>query len=59
MLLSNVYLHYALDLWFEHVVKVRLRDEAHLVRYIDDFVSSTDRMPSAWKRPASPVGEIR
>src|ERR1700688_3679168 len=38
VLLSNVYLHYALDLWFERVVKVRLRGEAHLVRYIDDFV---------------------
>jgi hypothetical protein len=38
VLLSNVYLHYVLDLWFERVVKVRLRGEAHLVRYIDDFV---------------------
>jgi RNA-directed DNA polymerase len=37
-LLSNLYLHYVLDLWFERVVKVRLRGEAHLVRYIDDFV---------------------
>ena len=37
-LLSNVYLHYVLDLWFERVVKVRLRGEARLVRYIDDFV---------------------
>jgi group II intron reverse transcriptase/maturase len=38
VLLSNVYLHYVLDLWFEHVVKPRLRGEAYLVRYIDDFV---------------------
>lgn len=38
MLLSNVYLHDALDLWFERVVKIRLRGQAHLVRYIDDFV---------------------
>ena len=37
-LLSNVYLHYVLDLWFERVVKPRLRGEAYLVRYIDDFV---------------------
>ena len=37
VLLSNVYLHYVLDLWFEHVVKPRLRGEAYLVRYIDDF----------------------
>jgi hypothetical protein len=28
-----------LDLWFERVVKSRLRVEARLVRYIDDFVS--------------------
>jgi RNA-directed DNA polymerase len=27
-----------LDLWFERVVKSRLRGEAYLVRYIDDFV---------------------
>src|ERR1700719_4660131 len=38
VLLSNVYLHYVLDLWFERVVKGRLRGEARLVRYIDDFV---------------------
>jgi len=38
VLLSNVYLHYVLDLWFAHVVKPRLRGEAYLVRYIDDFV---------------------
>jgi hypothetical protein len=33
-----VYLHYVLDLWFERVAKPRLRGEAYLVRYIDDFV---------------------
>src|SRR5262249_37764030 len=38
VLLSNVYLHYVLDLWFERVVKPRLRGEAYLVRYIDDLV---------------------
>jgi len=38
VLLSNVYLHYVLDLWFERVVKRRLRGEASLVRYVDDFV---------------------
>jgi RNA-directed DNA polymerase len=38
VLLSNLYLHYTLDLWFERVVKPRLRGEAYLVRYIDDFV---------------------
>jgi RNA-directed DNA polymerase len=38
VLLSNVYLHYVLDLWFECVVKPRLQGEAYLVRYLDDFV---------------------
>jgi len=38
VLLSNVYLHYVLDRWFERVVKPRLRGEACMVRYIDDFV---------------------
>ena len=38
VMLSNVYLHYVLDLWFERVVKPRLRGEAYMVRYIDDFV---------------------
>jgi group II intron reverse transcriptase/maturase len=38
VLLSNLYLHYVLDLWFERVVKLRLRGEAYRVRYIDDFV---------------------
>jgi RNA-directed DNA polymerase len=37
-LLSNLYLHYVLDLWFERVVQPRLRGEAYVVRYIDDFV---------------------
>jgi RNA-directed DNA polymerase len=36
VLLSNLYLHYVLDLWFERVVKPRLQGEAYLVRYIDD-----------------------
>jgi RNA-directed DNA polymerase len=38
VMLSNVYLHYVLDLWFERVVKPRLRGEAYMLRYIDDFV---------------------
>ena len=31
MLLSNLYLHYVLDLWSERVVKPRLRGEACMV----------------------------
>ena len=33
--LSNVYLHDVLDLWFEKVVKPRCRGEACLLRYAD------------------------
>jgi group II intron reverse transcriptase/maturase len=37
-MLSNVYLHYVLDEWFEREVKPRLNGRAHLIRYADDFV---------------------
>jgi group II intron reverse transcriptase/maturase len=37
-LLGNVYLHDALDTWFEQAVKPRLRGKAHLIRHADDFV---------------------
>jgi RNA-directed DNA polymerase len=36
--LSNIFLHYVLDDWFEQVVKPRLRGRAYLIRYADDFV---------------------
>lgn len=36
--LSKVYLHYVLDSWFEKNVKTKLKGEAYLVRFADDFV---------------------
>jgi group II intron reverse transcriptase/maturase len=36
--LSNIYLHYVVDEWFERAVKPRLRGKAYLIRYADDFV---------------------
>ena len=36
--LSNVYLHYVLDLWVERVAKQRCYGKAHYVRYADDFL---------------------
>jgi len=36
--LANVYLHYALNLWFERVVKPRCRGAVMLCVYADDFV---------------------
>jgi group II intron reverse transcriptase/maturase len=37
-MLSNIYLHYVLDEWFEKQVKPCLRGKAFLIRYADDFV---------------------
>lgn len=36
--LANVYLHYVLDMWFEKRIKPKLKGEAYLVRYCDDFI---------------------
>jgi RNA-directed DNA polymerase len=38
-LLSNVYLHYALDLWFERRLKRTCRGEAYYFRFADDFLA--------------------
>jgi RNA-directed DNA polymerase len=38
-LLSNVYLHYTLDLWFERRFKRTCRGEAYYFRYADDFLA--------------------
>lgn len=37
-LLSNIYLHTVLDVWFEQEVCPRLRGPAKLIRFADDFV---------------------
>ncbi len=37
-ILSNIFLHYVLDLWFEKKVKPQARGACHLVRYADDFI---------------------
>lgn len=37
-ILANIYLHYALDIWFERRVKPTLKGKAMLIRYADDFV---------------------
>jgi RNA-directed DNA polymerase len=37
-ILANIYLHYALDLWFEKIVKPRSRGKACICRFADDFV---------------------
>jgi group II intron reverse transcriptase/maturase len=37
-ILANIYLHYALDVWFEETVRSRCRGAVYLCRYADDFV---------------------
>jgi RNA-directed DNA polymerase len=37
-MLANIYLHDALDVWFEETVKVSCKGKAYLCRYADDFV---------------------
>ena len=38
-LLSNIYLHYVLDLWFSRRVRKACRGEAYYFRYADDFLA--------------------
>ena len=37
-ILANIYLHYALDVWFGETVKRNCQGAAYLCRYADDFV---------------------
>lgn len=37
-LLSNIYLHYVVDYWFEEMVKPNLKGKCSMVRFADDFV---------------------
>jgi len=46
-LLSNIYLHYALDLWFSHRVKKQCRGEAYYFRFADDFLACFQYKPDA------------
>ena len=38
-LLSNIYLHYVLDLWFQRRIRQRCRGQAFLYRFADDFLA--------------------
>jgi len=46
-LLANIYLHHVLDVWFDREVLPRLRGQAYLVRYADDFVIAFAREDDA------------
>jgi RNA-directed DNA polymerase len=46
-ILANIYLHFALDLWFHKVVIPRCSGEACLIRYADDFVCAFEKEEDA------------
>ena len=46
-LLTNVYLHYALDLWFDKLFQRSFRGAAFIHRYADDFVCGFQREEAA------------
>ena len=52
--LANIYLHYALDLWFERVFRKGGMSPARLIRYADDFVAcfatQADAQRFRWER---------
>ena len=37
-ILSNIFLHYVLDLWFEKCIRKQIKGKGYLIRYADDFV---------------------
>lgn len=46
-ILANVYLHYALDVWFQKVVIPHCSGEACIIRYADDFVCAFEKQEDA------------
>lgn len=46
-ILANVYLHYALDLWAEKVIRPQLRGDFYMVRYADDVVFAFEHQDDA------------
>jgi group II intron reverse transcriptase/maturase len=55
-ILANIYLHFALDLWFQKVVIPHCSGEACLIRYADDFVCTFEKEEDA-KRCFEALGE--
>ena len=46
-LLANIYLHEVLDAWWAQEARARVRGQAHLIRYADDFVMVFERKEEA------------
>ena len=45
--MANIFLHYVLDEWFEKEVRPRLKGEAFVIRFADDFVIGAAREDDA------------
>jgi RNA-directed DNA polymerase len=52
-MLANVYLHYALDLWFEKVYRKSCKGKARLIRFADDFVACFQNREDAMRYQAA------
>jgi hypothetical protein len=48
-ILANIYLHYALDLWFAHYARTQCKGKAYMIRYADDFVCCFENGEEAYK----------
>jgi len=46
-ILSNIFLHYVLDLWFEKIIKPQVTGACYMVRYADDFVCMVQNQDNA------------
>ena len=46
-IISNIFLHYVLDLWLEKKVKPQIHGDCHLVRYADDYLCLVQRQQDA------------
>ena len=46
-ILSNVFLHYVLDLWFEKKVKPQIAGKCYMIRYCDDFICMAQKVGEA------------
>jgi hypothetical protein len=54
--LSNVFLHYVLDEWFETEARPRLKGESIFVRFADDAIMAFDNIVDA-KRVLAVLGK--
>src|SRR3970282_68932 len=57
-LLANIYLHYALDLWLEKVVRKRCTGQVRLIRVADDFVVCLQYKAEAEEGERIAIGQL-